>query len=184
MFSRIEQTLIDRGGAKKAYHIQNAVKIIEFFYRLRWFQTFWIDDMLRLELGAMSLMQAEVADTGIVYNLEKRRITKEEEETLEKAQKRLSAYDRNWWGNTHDYHQGLFHKPKGCYVRQLDLFHNGYLPFTEEETQRACKALGGCCAYNCGCCYRDRLLQKAWCTDALHEGMRLLFTKKRAWYQF
>ena len=94
MFSRIEQTLLDRGCAKKVYYIQHAVKIVEFFYRLRSIQTFWIDDVLRLEFDAMSLMQAEIADAGIVHDLEKhrkvaRKLTKEEEDTLEKAQKQL-----------------------------------------------------------------------------------------------
>lgn len=161
MFSRIEQALIDRGHAKKAYHTQNAVKIVEFFYRFRWFQTLWIDEILKLEFQAMALMQAEVADADIVHSLEKRKkvtgnLTKDEEETIEGAQKRLSGYNKVWWVNTHDYYQYLLRRPKGCYVRQLDLFRNGILSFTKEETQRACKALGGCCAYDCGCCYRDR----------------------------
>jgi hypothetical protein len=161
MFSRIGQGFLDRGRPKKAYHIQNAVKIVEFFYRLGWFQASWIDELLELEFEAMSLIQAELADTEIVHRLEKRKkvdetLTIEEKETLEKAQKRLSVHNPNWWGNTHDYYQLLFRKPKGCYIRQLDLFRNGHLTFTEKTTQSARKALGGCCAYDCGCCYRDR----------------------------
>ncbi|KAL3705585.1 hypothetical protein TMatcc_009258 [Talaromyces marneffei ATCC 18224] len=102
MFSRIEQALIDRGHAKKAYHTQNAVKIVEFFYRFRWFQTLWIDEILKLEFQAMALMQAEVADADIVHSLEKRKkvtgnLTKDEEETIEGAQKRLSGYNKVWW---------------------------------------------------------------------------------------
>lgn len=161
MFSRIEQGFLDRGRPKEAYHIQNAVKIVEFFYRFRWIQKLWIDKLLELEFQAMSLVQAEVADTEIVHSLEKQKkvtgnLSKDEQETLEKAQNRLSQYNTVWWGNTHDYYQLLFHKRKGYYIRQLDLFRNGHLSFTEEEIQPACKALGGCCAYDCGCCYRDR----------------------------
>lgn len=117
--------------------------------------------MLELEFEAMSLMQAEVADAETVHSLEKLKkikenLTNEEKETLEKAEKRLSVHNTNWWANTHDYYQLLFHAPNGCYIRQLNLYRNKYLAFADEEIQGACKALGGCCAYDCGCCYRDR----------------------------
>lgn len=161
MFSRIEQALFDRGHVNRVHSLQNAVKFVEFFYRLRWSQKSWIDDMLNIEFKAISLIQAEIADAGIVHSLQKLQkidgnMTRKEEETLEKAQKRLSEYNTHWWAITHKYYQLLFHKPKGCYIRQLDLFRNAHLSDSEEKVQSACKAVGGCCAYDCGCCYRDR----------------------------
>lgn len=92
----------------------------------------------------MSLMQAEVADTETVHLLEKRKkvvgnLTNEEQEILEKAQSQLSTYDEKWWSNTRDFYQHSFHRPKGCYIRQLDLFRNKNLSCPEEKTQRACK---------------------------------------------
>ena len=129
MFSRIEQALLDRGHARKVFHFQNALKNIEFFYRLKPFQLNWIGRILELEVEAMSLMQAEVADTEPVHLLEKRKkivgnLTNEEQEILENAQSQLSTYDEKWWSNTRDFYQHSFHRPKGCYIRQLDLFRN------------------------------------------------------------
>lgn len=83
-------------------------------------------------------------------------LTTGERNLLQIGREKLQHYHKTWLSNTQLYHHYEFHKPKGSYIRQLDLLRSGQLPFTQEHTQNACKALGGSCAYNCGCCYGDR----------------------------
>jgi hypothetical protein len=161
MLSKVEQLFIGSRCAKKANHIQNAVKLLESFHRSNSSQIPWVDKLMDIELDSMNLLQAELRVTKTVQHLEKLKklngnLTDEEEKYLQDSQKELQKYDIRWWTNTQLYYQFLFLKPKGYYVRQLDLLRNGYFPLTEEQVQSACKAIGGCCAFECGCCYRDR----------------------------
>ncbi|KAF3396757.1 hypothetical protein DPV78_007405, partial [Talaromyces pinophilus] len=158
---KIEQLFIDRHHVKTAYYIQNAIKLAEFFYRNKSSQVSWIDKLVNIELKTMGLVQDEVTTAEIAQNLEKFKklegnLIDEDEKILQEARGKLKRYDICWWSNTCLYYRAVFHKSKACYIWQLDLLRNEHFRLTEEYTRSACKVLGGCCAYDCGCCYQDR----------------------------
>lgn len=87
MLSKIEQLFIDSRCTKKANHIQNTVKLVEFFYRTKSSQISWIDKLMDIELDTMNLLQAELRVTTTVQHLEKLKklngnLTDEEEKSL------------------------------------------------------------------------------------------------------
>lgn len=109
----------------------------------------------------MGLIFAEVAHLQDAHHLEKLKkfnnsLTTEEKKQVELTQRQISKHEQSWWPFISRYHALLYIKPKGCYIRRFDLLYSGTYLLPQEEVQRACKSLGGCCAYSCNCCYRDR----------------------------
>jgi hypothetical protein len=124
-------------------------------------QTAWIKKILEWEFKVMDTILAEVADIQNADHIERLQklngeLTQKEKERLEEIQRRISDHEHTWWRYIGLYYDWLYIRPKGAYSRKWDLVRNGYFPPTQEEVQNACKSIGGCCAYNCGCCYRDR----------------------------
>ncbi|RWQ92785.1 hypothetical protein C8Q69DRAFT_92116 [Paecilomyces variotii] len=161
MFARIEQYLLDHGCVESAVKVQNTAKIFEIFYRSKGPQKKWINRQLDNEIARMAMIQYEIGTDQKRLELEKRQkfngdLTEEEKNELEGHKAKMASYNKRWWFLNQKYHSHLFNKPKGSYIREFDLYQNGYVSYTQEEVQRACKAIGGCCAYDCGCCYRER----------------------------
>lgn len=165
MFSRIEQNLLDRGHVRTAVTVQNAAKVMAALCPLYWHrispQKTWVEEILKADFEIMDRIQAEAADIQNADRIEKLqklngKLTQEEKQRLEEIQHQISDHEHQWWYRIFNYYNVLYDKPKGCYTRKWDLARNGYFHFTQEEVQSACKSIGGCCAYSCGCCYRDR----------------------------
>lgn len=117
MVSKIEQLFIDRHRAKKAYHTQNAIQLLEFFYRNRSSQVSWIDELINIEPDTMGLVQGEVTTAEFIQNLEKLKklegnLTDEDEKILREGSEKLKEYEICWWSSTCHYYRALFHKPK------------------------------------------------------------------------
>lgn len=165
MFARIERKLIDRGQIRRAVDVQQVAKVVTLLFPPSWnrmyHQLMWVYDSMMLDFEGMDLILAEVAGTQDVRRLEELQklngsLTTEETAKLALARRQISVNEQKWWSYIGRYYTHLYKKPKGCYVRQLDLRRNGYYLYAPEEAQIACRSLGGCCAYSCNCCYRDR----------------------------
>lgn len=125
----------------------------------------WIEKLVDYEFRSMNLIQSESGTVQRIFELEKRQesqednkgLTQEEKNQLEECRDDVRKFDGKWWYHNRDYHDHIFNKPQGPYIRRFELYKNGYLTHTQEEVQNACKALGGCCAYDCGCCYKERV---------------------------
>lgn len=117
----------------------------------------WMKDALSYTMNTLMLIQSEAGYIAEVERLVKLLrnggvLTKEEKEWARYTNDSLEQYDKAWWFHNRDHHRHLFNKPKGSYVRYHDLFVEGHLSYTREQAEMACRALGGCCAYDCGCC--------------------------------
>lgn len=165
MLSRIEKKLFNHGHFQTVAGIQRVAMIGRLCCPLWWVGAFiqcnWIDDLTKLDFEGMGLILAEVAHLQDAHRLEKlqklnRSLTTEETAKLELVQRQISEHDQAWWSFISRYHALLYRKPRGCLIRHLDLLCSGKFLLPQEEVQRACKSLGGCCAYSCNCCYRDR----------------------------
>lgn len=74
-------------------------------------------------------------------------------------------FERIWWSQNADYYWYTYNKPKGLGGQFLDLFsteatrsHDSFSAQSYPEKARsACKAVGGCCTYDCGRCSRERM---------------------------
>ncbi|QKX59275.1 uncharacterized protein TRUGW13939_06407 [Talaromyces rugulosus] len=147
MFSQIERKLLDRG------HVQEAITVLQVAkFATILFPPCWI---------GLAGKVSEVADIQDVNRLEKLQklngsLTAEETAKLELARRQVLKHEQSWWSFISRYHHHLYKKPTGCFARQFDILHSGCFIPTQEAAQMACKSLGGCCAYSCNCCYRDR----------------------------
>lgn len=165
MLSRIERKLFDHGHFQTVIGIQKVTRIAGFFLPLCWChmadQSSWIYNLTKLDFEGMDLILAEVAHLQDAHRLRELQklngsLTTEETEKLTLVQRQISKHEQSWWSFISRYHDLLYKKPKGSYIRRLDLLCSGKFLPTQEEVQRACKTRGGCCAYSCNCCYRDR----------------------------
>lgn len=112
----------------------------------------WIAEFLANEYKIICLIQYEEA-RRILDNHDRQYYN---ENTVEELKDDIEVLQRKYWYSIRDRYQHLLNKPRGSYIRAFDLHLRGHLPYTQDKIQAACKALGGCCAYNCGCCYKAR----------------------------
>lgn len=111
---------------------------------------------MRLELHGIDIIQVEITDIQKVN----RNLTQADKNQLEFFQRRISAHDYNRWKHIVEYNNRLFKKLEGSYIRVIDHYRNGVLPLKQNHVQNAGRTIGGCCVYDCGCCYRDRGLSR------------------------
>jgi hypothetical protein len=159
MFAKIEKALVDRGQVGAVVKVQKVARVFETPANKK-AQRKWIEDAMGCELKTHLLLQSEHGDFAARNRLEQYQrdgvvMAKEQQEAMDILQDSLSMYNK-WWFQTRNYHEHLFNKPKGSYIRYHELYVEGHLSYTREQVQEACRALGGCCAYGCGCCYRAR----------------------------
>jgi hypothetical protein len=76
-------------------------------------------------------------------------------------------FEKMWWHQNKDYYGHLYNKPKGTWGRLFEILSSkatlphksipeAVQPF-HQDARSACKAVGGCCTYDCGCCFRERV---------------------------
>jgi hypothetical protein len=151
MFDKIEQGLLSLGQVQNAARVQKLARLFESPADKRK-QNDWIIEFLDCESKIHSILQDEEMMRYMSENYEKHGYKFNEEG----ANEYLCDLDKEWWQCIQKRYEYLFAKPKGSQIRYFDLYVNGYLPYTQEKVQKACKARGGCCAFDCGCCYKER----------------------------
>lgn len=120
----------------------------------------WILRQYVEQLTGVGICEREIYLTEEINSLEKEmktgRLPKTEEQRLEAYKQELKGLDMEWWLHKRAISHNMAHRPKGSRVRRF-LHTHELLP---EENRKGCRARGGCCNYDCGCCETPRVCSK------------------------
>lgn len=110
----------------------------------------------------MTAIQMEIAIHGELQKREKLE-TIQGEDFTETERKKLQITGRfmdivrsYYWQTVTNVHGIRFRKPEGLVIHCYDKIVKRHLFLDPQIVEDACKANGGCCAFNCGCCYHAR----------------------------
>lgn len=174
MFEQIEKALINRGHVHSTLSVHCFATILERLYRSKKSkkeQIDWMFDLFDHVYRSMSLRQWEIQHVKTLQSLEKLEdvdgtLTSQQQNLLELCRERIQALEIIWWHQNRNYYGHLFNKPKGAMPREIALIsheaarantiHPKITEMVDRTARDACKAVGGCCTYGCGCCSKER----------------------------
>jgi hypothetical protein len=122
---------------------------------------------------SMSLKQFEIQHVKPLQSLEKLEyldgtLTPLQRNLLELCRERIQALEITWWHQNRNYYGHLFNKPEGAVTPEIALIfqevmranrlYPRMIEMVDRRARDACKAVGGCCTYGCGCCSKKESL--------------------------
>jgi hypothetical protein len=157
LFERIEHLLEKHGQ----YNLTRKLQRFESHFvskKRNEAQCAWASNNNKATLNAFSLLQREIYLKEELSALSKLQgtqyFTQDEKERIKRWQEELETFDERHWLHMRAYYEALLNKPKGPWIRYWDISRKEYFYFSEEMVLR-CKAKGGCCESDCGCCRRS-----------------------------
>lgn len=103
-----------------------------------------------------SLLQREIYLKEELHTLKKlQSFTRDEKKRIKGLEEEIKTFDKQYWLQKRAYHRSVSYigEPKGPLIRYWDMMGDND-SLHSVGTQDFCKANGGCCAYDCGCCQR------------------------------
>ncbi|KAN0070180.1 hypothetical protein V8E54_011761 [Elaphomyces granulatus] len=153
LFERIEDALQKRdryNWAKKLQHFE--AHFVS--YKRNQAQIKWTNKQYKEYRNRTTLLQREIYLQEELSALTKlQSFTEDEKESVKRWQEELETFDERFWLNQRAFYKNLADKPKGPWTRWWDMSHKDFFLYSE-KSKLACKARGGCCEYDCGCCRR------------------------------
>lgn len=155
VFERIEEALIRRKKYQAANSIQTFLwKHFTSAQNLEK-QRAWCRSYTNEGWNGAQILQREVylmEETETLEKLQKiQKLTEQEQRKLNGYKEELQPMDGQWWLHKRAMGKCELVKPKGAWIRQFDT------PVPEivyAQRKSYCKARGGCCNYDCGCCHK------------------------------
>jgi hypothetical protein len=114
----------------------------------------WINEQLVLCCDGFQLVQEEIRLKKELAALEKlEALSADEKKQKEIRETLLGMIDEGCWLHRRVYYDNILNKPKGPHIRRYEASFVDHFLFSEDSKLR-CKARGGCCEHDCGCCQR------------------------------
>lgn len=156
VLEKLEDTLQQHGQYKGAKRLQN---LAAFFVSARKNdeQIRWIDKQNKECWNGLGLVQRNIYLKEELAALEKLRevqlLTTEQKRLIEEWENELETMKERYWLHQRAWHGGLANQPQSPRIRTWELSKNDFFLYSE-KSKLLCKARGGCCEFDCGCCRR------------------------------
>jgi hypothetical protein len=117
-------------------------------------QIAWMNKQYKEKRDGFSLVQREIYLQEELSALTKlQTLTEDEKESIKRWQEELETFDERYWLHGRAFYKNIVDKPKGPWTRWWDMNSKDIFLYSQKSKLK-CKARGGCCEYDCGCCRR------------------------------
>jgi hypothetical protein len=123
----------------------------------------WMNKQSNEYENCLSLIQREIyLQEELSALIKLQTFTEDEKESIKRLQEELETFDERFWLHQRALYKNLVDKPKGPRIRWWYMSGEDFF-FYSEKRKLECKAKGGCCEYDCGCCRRPlKTIRGSW----------------------